>query len=70
MKKNIVAGFNLTCVGDERAYSFLPSRNGSTLADKVALNVLRSKHPGFKHYTFLDRGSDERQYCSPVLICP
>src|SRR5215831_4968818 len=65
MKRNIVAGFNLTCVGDERAYSYLPSRKGSTLADKVALNVLRFKHPDFKEYSYLERGSDERQYCSP-----
>ncbi|MBA2678186.1 MAG: DUF4910 domain-containing protein [Ktedonobacteraceae bacterium] len=70
MKRNIVAGFNLTCVGDDRAYSYLPSRSGSTLADKVALNVLRSKHPDFKEYSFLDRGSDERQYCSPGIDLP
>ena len=33
MKSNMICGFNLTCVGDERAYSYVGSRNGNTLAD-------------------------------------
>jgi aminopeptidase-like protein len=70
MKKNIVAGFNVTCAGDERAYSYLPSRSGSTLADKAALNLMRFHFSDFNRYSFLERGSDERQYCSPGVDLP
>jgi len=30
LRRNVVAGFNLTCMGDERAYSYLPSRKGNS----------------------------------------
>jgi aminopeptidase-like protein len=70
MKQNVVAGFNITCLGDERSYSFLPSRNGMTLSDKAALNILSFQHPDFIRYSYLDRGSDERQYCSPGIDLP
>ena len=70
MKKNVIAGFNISCVGDNRAYSYVASRYGNTYADKVALNVLGFKHPEFTRYSYLDRGSDERQYCSPGVDLP
>ena len=70
LKEHVVAGFNVTCVGDDRAFSYLPSRAGSSLADRVALNVLRDTHPDFVRYSYLDRGSDERQYCSPGVDLP
>lgn len=70
LKKNVIAGFNLSCVGDNRTYSYVASRYGNTLADKVAKNVLKYHYPQYKSYTFLQRGSDERQYCAPGIDLP
>lgn len=70
LKESVMAGFNLTCVGDERSVGFLPTRNGNSMSDKVALSVLSYMHPNFKKYSWKDRGSDERQYCSPGVDLP
>ena len=69
LKKNIIAGFNISCVGDERAYSIINSRNENTLADFALLSAIRDKK-NFKKYSFLERGSDERQYCSVGVDLP
>jgi len=70
LKQRVVAGFNVTCIGDERVYSYLPSRAGNTLSDQAAKHVLHHIDPEFCRYTWLDRGSDERQYCAPGVDLP
>ena len=66
----VIAGFNISCVGDDRDYSYLPSRNGETLSDLAAKHVLKNITTSFKSYKWTDRGSDERQYCSPGIDLP
>lgn len=64
--KNTKAGFVLSCIGDDLAYSLIHTPNANSLSDKVALHSLKNK-PNFKAYSFLERGSDERQYNSPLI---
>lgn len=70
MKAHIIAGYNLTCVGDDRAFSYVASRKNDTLADIAAKNVLKYMAPDFIEYDFLQRGSDERQYNAPGVDLP
>ena len=70
MQENIYAGFNISCVGDERTFSYLPSRKGNTITDDVIKHVLKFIYPKFKKYSWHDRGSDERQYCAPLVDLP
>ncbi len=69
MQAVTIAGFVITCCGNGETYSLMPSKAGNTLADKIARCVL-SCIKDSKQYLFSDRGSDERQYCSPLVNLP
>ena len=70
LKKNLLAGYIVTCVGDDREFSFLPSKYGNSLADRASLKILKKYVKKFKVYDWSQRGSDERQYCSPGVDLP
>ncbi len=69
LKSKVYCGFNLSCVGDERAYSQVQSRFGNSLVDKALQAALRGRE-NVKTYTFLGRGSDETRYCAPGIDLP
>ena len=65
------AAFNITCVGDNKSFSYLESKFKKTLSDRSALKAYETLKIKFKKYSFLnDRGSDERQYSSPGVDLP
>ena len=70
LKKNVIGGYVLTCVGDDRNYSFLESKDQSSLSNNIAKEIFLENQINYKNYTFLDRGSDERQYNSPGIDLP
>ena len=70
MKKKIIAGYNITCVGDEGKFSLLFSKDENKISDRFAKKIFKSKRIKYKKYSWLERGSDERQYCSPLVDLP
>ncbi|WP_337199091.1 DUF4910 domain-containing protein [Campylobacter molothri] len=66
LQKYLKAGFVLSCLGDDNAYSLIHTPKENSLSDKVALHTLKNK-VNFKEFSFLYRGSDERQYNAPLV---
>lgn len=69
LKKNVIFGFTLSCLGDDKNYSIINSPLGNNLSD-YALESALINLKKVKKYSFLERGSDERQYCSPRVNLP
>jgi aminopeptidase-like protein len=70
LKKNVIGGYNLSCIGDEREYSCLLTKSGTSLSNRALIRAFKDLKIKYKIYSFLKRGSDERQYNSPGIDLP
>ena len=66
----MIFGFVLTCVGDNKKFSILTSKYNDTYVDKMCLEAYKKFGHKVKKYSFLERGSDERQFSSPRVDLP
>ena len=67
LKRRVIGGYNLSCVGDERQHSCMLSKYENTPADDALIEAYKKLNLKYKKYSFLKRGSDERQYNSPGI---
>jgi len=64
LKKNVIGGYVLTCIGDEKNYSYLSTKYNNTNSDFAAKEAFKECGVKYNNYSFLKRGSDERQFNS------
>ena len=68
LKRYVIGGYNLSCIGDERKHSCMLSKNENSPSDEaILLSYKKMNIRNYKIYPFLNRGSDERQYNSPGI---
>ncbi len=75
LKKHLVAGYVVTCIGDAGNFTYKRSRQSSlsptlALVDRTAEHALKHSQKPHKILDFSPLGSDERQYCSPGFNLP
>lgn len=68
--RKLKAGYVLTCCADGGQFNYKKSKQGHSLADRVAEHVLKHSGKPYTVHSFSVGGSDERQYCSPGFNLP
>lgn len=71
LKNNVIGGYVISCIGDNKNYSCMFSKYKNSPSDFAIIQAYRKLNiKKYKIYSFLERGSDERQYCSPGIDLP
>ena len=55
LKKNVIGGFNLSCIGDERQHSCMLTKKENNPSDFAILEVYKKLKLKFKKYSFLQK---------------
>ncbi len=69
IKRNFVAGFTLSCIGDNGNFSIVETPNANSYSDKIAKQQI-NKYKKKNIYKFTESGSDERQFNYPSINLP
>ena len=70
LKSNVIGGYNLSCIGDEKSHSCMLTKYENTISDYSLLEAYKKLKIKFTKHSFLKRGSDERQFNSPGVDLP
>ncbi len=70
LKQKVKAGYVITCIGNDAPFTYKKSKQGDSLSDRAAINVLKSYNKEFNILDWFPWGSDERQYCSSGFNLP
>jgi aminopeptidase-like protein len=70
LKEKMDAGYVMTCVGHEGKFNYKRSKQGNTIADRIAEHILKFSGAEYSIRDFSVGGSDERQYCSAGFNLP
>ena len=70
LKKYVIGGYNLTCIGDDRTHSCMFTKNKNSLSNRALVETYKKFKIKYKRYSFLYAGSDERQFNSPGIDLP
>ena len=67
LKKKVFCGFNISCIGDEMNHSYILSKYKNSPSDEALLLAYKKLKIEPLEFSFLERGSDERQFNSPGI---
>ena len=67
LKANVIGGYVISCVGDDRNFSYIKSKEDNSLSNQIALRNFKKIKDRKKIFSWLNRGSDERQFNSPGI---